>query len=443
MFGALLTRLRSNSAISRDGESLLLSRTDFNREIARERIRATRRQIPFCVVSLKLLGHKQFSQRRRTLIRLLHRNVRLTDLKADLGRNQLCILLVDTPESGGRTVVERLRGLCQSRGIEVQFSLRVHQTDDSDGHEPPQMPMGGGKRRREDQPHESAWASHDDDSSDAVYSAESVPHAMATVVVPRSKRRVNDSLMPEARVDQLQDTVRLSSSETQSVHRLDAAVRQKRSDEFCFLKEANPSMGLYRRGLKRSVDLIAASAGLVVASPVLLACAIAIKFTSKGPVFFRQQREGRGGRAFTIYKLRTMIVDAEEQQSELREQSHRDGPAFKIKHDPRVTRVGHFLRKTCLDELPQLINVLKGEMSMVGPRPLPWGESRACDPWHRRRLDIKPGMTCHWQVNKAAAETFDEWMRMDLRYVDRQSTWKDLRLMAQTLFVPLSGRGSE
>lgn len=195
--------------------------------------------------------------------------------------------------------------------------------------------------------------------------------------------------------------------------------------------------------LKRGIDVVGAGIGLVLAGPAILGAMAAIKLTDGGPVFFRQTREGQNGRPFTILKLRTMIVDAEKFQAELRAESHRDGPAFKISRDPRVTKVGHFLRATCLDELPQLINVLTGDMSLVGPRPLPWHESRACERWHRRRLDVRPGLTCTWQVNKAKAVTFDDWMRMDLRYIDQLGLFQDLRLIAQTVVVPVTGRGGE
>jgi lipopolysaccharide/colanic/teichoic acid biosynthesis glycosyltransferase len=136
-------------------------------------------------------------------------------------------------------------------------------------------------------------------------------------------------------------------------------------------------------------------------------------------------------------------VDAEDSQSELQAQSYRDGPAFKVADDPRVTPVGRPLRKYCIDELPQLWNVLKGEMSLVGPRPLPWHESRACQGWQRRRLEVRPGLTCDWQVDKAKVETFDDWMRLDLRYIDEIGLIRDLRLIARTVAVPIHGRGSE
>jgi lipopolysaccharide/colanic/teichoic acid biosynthesis glycosyltransferase len=194
---------------------------------------------------------------------------------------------------------------------------------------------------------------------------------------------------------------------------------------------------------KRGIDILGAGLGLLVTSPVILLSMIAIRRYDSGPALYRQTREGIHGKPFTIYKLRTMVTNAENLQAGLRELSHRDGPAFKIAHDPRVTPIGRLLRKTCIDELPQLLNVLRGEMSLVGPRPLPWHESRACQHWQRRRLDVRPGLTCDWQINKARIDTFDEWMRLDLRYIDEMGLFRDLRLIAQTLTVPLSGRGSD
>ena len=199
----------------------------------------------------------------------------------------------------------------------------------------------------------------------------------------------------------------------------------------------------YRMAVKRTLDIIGSSVGLVVLSPVLIAAVVAIRREDGQSAIFKQTREGKGGKPFTIYKLRTMVVGAEDSQSALRGQSHRDGPAFKISNDPRVTSIGQFLRKTCVDELPQLWNVFRGEMSLVGPRPLPWHESRACTAWHRRRLDVRPGMTCYWQVNKSNVETFDDWMRLDLRYLDQFNVIEDLKLIAKTVTVPMLGRGSE
>jgi len=193
---------------------------------------------------------------------------------------------------------------------------------------------------------------------------------------------------------------------------------------------------------KRVVDVAGASLGLVAISPLLLATAAAIKFTSKGPVLFRQQRAGLGGRPFTIYKFRTMCVDAEAKKDGLRKFSEQDGPAFKMKDDPRITPIGRYLRKACIDELPQLWNVLKGDMSLVGPRPLPVGEAEGCLEWERRRLFITPGLTCIWQVDGKSRVPFKEWMRMDIRYMNARTFAQDFRLLFRTAAAVVLHRAS-
>jgi len=192
---------------------------------------------------------------------------------------------------------------------------------------------------------------------------------------------------------------------------------------------------------KRAIDLGGGAIGLTVSAPIVLTAAAAIKATSRGPAFFVQEREGRGGRRFKMWKLRTMHVDAEDRKAHLLPQNHQDGPAFKMRRDPRTTRLGRFLRATSIDELPQFWNVLKGDMSLVGPRPLPTDESLACEGWQRRRLDLTPGMTCTWQVSGRGKVRFDDWVRMDLRYSARQSVLHDVKLVLFTLPSLIFQRG--
>lgn len=192
---------------------------------------------------------------------------------------------------------------------------------------------------------------------------------------------------------------------------------------------------------KRAVDVLGASLALLFFSPLMLFFAAAVASTSSGGALFRQEREGLGGRRFKILKFRTMISDAEQRKAELQPHSVQDGPAFKMYHDPRVTSIGRFLRATSLDELPQLINVLRGDMSLVGPRPLPVEESLACEPWQRQRLEVTPGITCIWQVNGRNTVSFEDWMRMDLRYRRNFSLWRDLRLLVSTIPAALLSRG--
>ena len=193
---------------------------------------------------------------------------------------------------------------------------------------------------------------------------------------------------------------------------------------------------------KRALDVFGAGIGLVLVAPLLALLAAAIKLGSPGPVLFKQLRAGRGGRPFVIYKFRTMVTGAEARQRELSVLNEQDGPAFKIKHDPRVTRLGRLLRMTSLDELPQLFNVLRGDMTLVGPRPLPCHESEACPGWRRRRLEVTPGLTCIWQVRGRSRVSFDEWMRMDLRYAGSRTLSHDLKLLLQTVWAVVRGKGA-
>jgi len=193
---------------------------------------------------------------------------------------------------------------------------------------------------------------------------------------------------------------------------------------------------------KRALDITGSVIGLIVLAPLMVIAAIGIRLTSPGPIIFKQRRAGLGGKPFTIYKFRTMVVGADAHKQELRRFSEQDGPAFKMERDPRLTRFGRFLRKTSIDELPQLMNVLKGEMSLVGPRPLPLDESDACLPWQRRRLDITPGLTCIWQVKGRSSVTFDEWVRMDVEYMRRRTLAHDLWILLRTIPAVLFHRGA-
>jgi len=194
--------------------------------------------------------------------------------------------------------------------------------------------------------------------------------------------------------------------------------------------------------VKRGIDVLGASLGLLLAAPVLLAAAVAIKLGSPGPVLFRQVRCGLHGRRFEMLKLRTMVEDAEARRAELSHRNEMDGPVFKLKDDPRVTAVGRLLRRFSLDELPQLFDVLRGHMSLVGPRPSLPSEVAEYQTFERRRLSMRPGLTCLWQVSGRNEIGFDDWVRLDLEYIDTWSLTGDLRLLLQTLPAVLWGRGA-
>jgi exopolysaccharide biosynthesis polyprenyl glycosylphosphotransferase len=196
---------------------------------------------------------------------------------------------------------------------------------------------------------------------------------------------------------------------------------------------------------KQVLDVVGALALVLMLSPFMLAAAVLIKLTSPGPVFFRQQRSGLNGRPFTMMKFRSMVTNAEQRKHEIAVLNEMSGPVFKVTNDPRVTPIGRLLRKFSIDEFPQLINVLRGEMSLVGPRPLPVDEVRRFDDLaHRRRLSVKPGITCLWQVSgRNNVKDFRDWVRLDLEYIDNWSIWLDFKILFRTIPVVLLGTGAK
>jgi exopolysaccharide biosynthesis polyprenyl glycosylphosphotransferase len=196
--------------------------------------------------------------------------------------------------------------------------------------------------------------------------------------------------------------------------------------------------------IKQIIDFVVAFLAAVLCAIPFAIIALLIKLTSPGPILFRQKRCGLNGQPFTIFKFRTMETDAEQRKHELAAFNEMSGPVFKMRNDPRITRVGKFLRKFSIDEFPQLFNVLRGEMSLVGPRPLPVDEVRRFDDLaHRRRLSVKPGLTCLWQVSgRNEVSDFKDWVRLDLEYIDNWSLWLDLKILWRTIPIVLSGSGA-
>jgi len=204
-------------------------------------------------------------------------------------------------------------------------------------------------------------------------------------------------------------------------------------------------VGIARRWeerVKRLFDIVAGSIALALLAPLFLVVAILVKVTSRGPVFFRQNRVGRHGRPFQMLKFRSMVVNAEQLQAKLQEQNEQTGPVFKMRSDPRITRVGRFIRRYSIDELPQFWNVVRGDMSIVGPRPPLPSEVVQYDAWQRRRLSMRPGLTCLWQTQGRNRIGFEQWMYLDLQYVDQWSVLSDLQLVARTIPAVISGDGA-
>jgi exopolysaccharide biosynthesis polyprenyl glycosylphosphotransferase len=198
----------------------------------------------------------------------------------------------------------------------------------------------------------------------------------------------------------------------------------------------------YKRHGKRAIDVLGSVVGLILFLPFLPIVALAIKLTSPGPVLYRSIRLGRGGRPFVFYKFRSMVDGAHESRNFIQHLNEAEGPVFKIANDPRVTRVGRFMRRTSIDELPQLLNVLRGDMSLVGPRPPIPEEVEKYEPWQKRRLDVKPGITCLWQISGRSKLGFNEWMRLDIQYIQHQSFLLDQKILLRTLPAVISRDGA-
>jgi exopolysaccharide biosynthesis polyprenyl glycosylphosphotransferase len=194
--------------------------------------------------------------------------------------------------------------------------------------------------------------------------------------------------------------------------------------------------------LKRGFDIVCSLLALIVLSPLFLITAIAIRIEDGGPIIFKQKRNGYQGKVFWMYKFRSMCQDAEKLHSTLLKDNEADGPVFKIKKDPRVTKVGRFIRKTSIDELPQLVNVLRGEMTIVGPRPIVTYETAKMNDYQKQRMQVKPGLTCYWQCSGRNDTSFDEWIDMDLQYIREANFWVDLKIIFKTAWMVLKGTGA-
>ncbi|MFZ4506729.1 MAG: sugar transferase [Fimbriimonas sp.] len=193
---------------------------------------------------------------------------------------------------------------------------------------------------------------------------------------------------------------------------------------------------------KRATDIVVSLLVLVIGFPVFLILAIAVRLSSPGPIIYRSKRSGRSGKPFDMYKFRSMYPDADKRLAELRAQSDREGPIFKMKNDPRITPIGRFIRKTSLDELPQFINVLIGDMSLIGPRALPPYETRELDEFGLQRLRVNPGITCYWQISGRSNITHQQWMELDNKYIDDMSFGVDIVILFKTPRAVLKGEGA-
>lgn len=214
-----------------------------------------------------------------------------------------------------------------------------------------------------------------------------------------------------------------------------------KKEHYEIFKNIQPNKNLWYLFVKRAADIICSLLALIFLSPLFLAVSIAIK-KDGGPVFFMQQRIGKDGKAFRMYKFRSMVVNAEEMLKELQSKNEASGPVLKIENDPRVTKVGRFIRKYSIDELPQLINILIGDMSIVGPRPPLPSEVVMYSEYDMQRLKVRPGLTCYWQCGGRSKISFEKWIDMDLEYINDQGIWCDLKIILKTIPAVFNGDGA-
>lgn len=208
------------------------------------------------------------------------------------------------------------------------------------------------------------------------------------------------------------------------------------------MKEVYQNKSQAYKCLKRLFDVVFSGIALICLSPVFLLTAIAIRLEDGGPAIFTQQRAGKDMRAFKMYKFRSMYVNADEKMAELLKDNEQAGPAFKIKNDPRITKVGRFIRKVSIDELPQLINIIKGDMSIVGPRPILTFQMEECNEYERQRVIVQPGLTCYWQIGGRANIKWNEWVELDLDYIEDMSFWTDLKMIVKTIPAVFDSEGA-
>ncbi len=427
-------RLREEEQRDRAG---IHSQSTFRSILEVERMRTDRSSRPFCLAVFTLSDEIDAPMVTEFALNL-RKNIRATDHIGFLQNEQLGIVLWDTRPEGAWKFLEKIEGLRNDIGA-VTCEVFQHPNEI--------VP---------DQSEDNQASSNDDGSAlNDTASGIDLPDDLL-IGVRRSSFDQSTGLASESDALLVSTDVQIElKTKTETEIEIDGNLQraERLVDELVDLhrgidpqQSAQPLEAIFVRPMpvwKRMIDMTGAAIGLLMLSPVLLATAIVIKLTSNGPVLFSQLRTGRGGKPFRIYKFRSMVIDAEAKQAALMEQNEQDGPAFKIKNDPRITGIGKFIRKTSIDELPQLWNVLTGDMSLVGPRPLPCHESDACLSWQRRRLDVTPGLTCTWQIqDERNSISFGDWTRMDLSYIGSRTITTDVELIFRTFGTVFGRKGS-
>ena len=422
----------------------MLSASDMERLLAKERVRCDRYEQFFSLVAVHFNSVPEVSRatQEASLARFLVSKLRFIDDFGYLRNGGLGILLPMTDLAGGKVVLGKILDFANQHGLSIEadvFSYQGHVSHSERDFDADDLDDSFSSHSGPLESGHSSGVDHAEASLDSEVLFDNVKsfrdHWNRTDPTSEPLGEANESGklgLQGGRPVKKELGVELKAN----IVRADWETQMRSGNAADLLRMCSKPYPFW----KRQLDIIGASVGLLAGIPVLIVAGAAVKLTSRGPILFKQSRSGQFGKPFVIYKLRTMSHDAEQTKHLLEDLNERDGPAFKIKNDPRVTMIGRFLRATGIDELPQLINVLKGDMAIVGPRPLPVGEELKCSSWQQRRLDTKPGITCLWQISKSRQMTFDEWMRLDLHYLKKRSVLYDAALLIRTVKAVLMGR---
>lgn len=440
----MLTRLFRRAALHGNSKmtAQVLPQEMFEAELVKEAFRSNRRRSDreFALVTFNFSDRQATDRKLASLITGFRSRLRISDVVGwfDL---QLAVLLPETKKAGALLVANQLAEISAEHGIQVDSHVAIYPWDD-------QLVAVTNELKAETEGMDVESADDRDDDNDhhdgTGFYRDDQPHNRFEPNGQFESDGFKNGNFKNGEFDNGNSAMSVAV-EVKQAKSIQAAKRSPEISLSKALRGTGHSIQILSDKTprwKRAIDIAGSGVGLLLLTPVFATAAVAIKCTSSGPVFFVQKREGKDGKEFGILKFRTMCVNAEAKQDALRTQSEQDGPAFKLKNDPRVTFVGKYLRKSCIDELPQLYNILVGEMSLVGPRPLPVGESKQCTTWQRQRLSVLPGLTCIWQAHGGRDIKFSEWMRMDMEYIRKRSLFYDLRLICETAFIAILHRGS-
>ena len=412
---ALLARSNEDGFFRRRSKLRLingvLSATELEREFERERARVDRNDHQFSVAVFLQEEHDQ--EALVQLAEVLLKRTRTPDVIGRLDSERLAALLPETDSQGAWNFADDVTRMLAERSLKFDCLVHTYPADTP--------------------------STDDGNRTNAEKSESSDTSQEQAGVIEGEDETTKKRLAAKARKPR-PGRPRLVEDDDRSVAAIDSSTIRTAGDR------PVQDLGQYFRQeipvWKRALDIFVSLVMLVILAPLLLCAALAVRLTSPGPIIFKQQRAGLGGKPFTMYKFRSMHIDAEERRKELEDLNELDGPVFKIRDDPRMTPIGRVLRRASIDELPQLYNVLIGDMTLVGPRPPMLNEIASYEQWQLARLDLKGGLTCIWQVSGRSEIDFEDWIRMDLRYVKTRNWLLDLGLLSKTAKAVVSGRGA-